>query len=249
MMPELNRFWSTGIEQVIGALSPSGPAGYRQFPASADRERLKMRNEESVREWLSRCIEGLDEADRPVCEVEDNLALFVSIAWKNTNELCYANIQALCAEASLKEYLSQGNSVNATYMRLDYDYSALGAIFTHPFPHVHPGPVDAPRFALEGIQSANVVIDFFDFIYRHFFHDQWKEWAETIWDYYVETGRDIDKNPFGHIVAAFNTSQYEVLAQHADDLAQMKKVWRARRDVMLPLRVNSEARSILAYHE
>ncbi len=154
--------------------------------------------------------------------LEENLAAFAFVSWGPGNEFNYVTINLLKTECSLQDYLdlSENDLENEEwkayskphYLRLDLDYGTLGPIGTHPLPHVHFSPDDPPRFTLDSSSSANVVVDFIDFIYRHYFPRTWLSWAEQTWNkYYKDQNRDPEMNPFNAIVGSYSESQIGVI--------------------------------------
>lgn len=124
--------------------------------------------------------------------LEKNLAAFAVVSWRPTNELDFATINILKTDCSLQEYFDLTEEdlkrdewqsfCNPHYIRFDLDYGTVGPIGTHPLPHLHFSPGDPPRCTVDASRSANVVTDFIEFVYRHFFPNVWLAWAERTWN-------------------------------------------------------------------
>jgi hypothetical protein len=250
MTPRRDTFLSDGIAQAVQVLSPGGrPAGTSCFPAGVTRDNVKARSGYTPRDWLLRCVKDVLHGDESLCLVEDNLAVFALIEWRDGERLTYANIQVLRADATISEYCRDGG-IKADYLRLDLDFGALGDIFTHPLPHVHDKPDGPPRFTFE-LPSSNIVVDFFDFVYRQFYHDKWVAWARQAWDdHYEKTitrAEEIDSNPFNIIVEAFKAAQYEALRDRQDQVQKLKRVLQSWKDQLFPLRLDAFASDLFRY--
>jgi hypothetical protein len=244
-------FLSQGVDLVLQALSPFGrPAGRGCFPARIDPSKVKANDSDTIREWFLRCVKDAGGNEESF-QVEENLAIIAVIDWTDGDRLTYANIQVLRTDTSISDYcISDG--IGADYLRLDLDFKALGVAFSHPLPHIHDRLKGPPRFAFEPA-SKNLVPDFFDFVYRHFFHDKWFQWAQSTWESYYEKtitkSEDIENDPFNVIVEAFKASQYDVLRDRQDNVRKLKRVLQARRDQQFPsLRLDTLASELLAYH-
>jgi hypothetical protein len=180
------------------------------------------------------------------------------VSWRAGNELDYVTIDLLKTECPLQDYLQlteedlQDEVLRAMsrpqYMRLDLDYGTLGPIGTHPLPHLHFSPVDPPRFTLDASRSTNVIVDFIDFVYRHYFPRTWLEWARQTWNrHYKEKNGDPERNPFDAIVASYNESQMGVIRSLAVDIAELASVLHDARSRMYDLRMNEEDRRLASF--
>jgi hypothetical protein len=132
--------------------------------------------------------------------------------------------------------------------RLDLDYGTLGPIGTHPLPHVHFSPTDPPRCTLDASRSTNVVIDFVELVYRHFYHDVWRSWAERTWDrYYDDRNDDPDRNPFRAIVDAFARNDIGFLHANAAAIAELVGVLDREKSKLYELRMDPADRYIMTF--
>ncbi len=181
-MPDSVLFLSERVEALLASLSAAGrPTGTSSFPATITRKNrssLRCSQTENLADWFRRCVEELCHGDTNHCEIEENMALFGYLEWREPGTLSYATINILCADCSLVDfYLDEDNNRRAQYLRLDLDYESLGPIFVHPLPHIHAvchEPV--ARFELDEFGSSNIVIDFLEFVYRNLQHDKWLNW-------------------------------------------------------------------------
>lgn len=114
--------------------------------------------------------------------IEDNIAVFLKLTWKDRKRLVYANIQTIITTSNLEDYYYLGVDAEAQYLRLDFDYKTLGDPFSHPLAHIHVEGDLSPRFALEGGNSGNIIVDYLEFLYRNYVADKWLEWAEREWN-------------------------------------------------------------------
>jgi hypothetical protein len=178
--------------------------------------------------------------------VEDNIGVFAILDWGGRRTLKAANVQVVVADCDLQDYyLGHGD---ARYLRLDCDYNTLGTPFSHALAHVHIGDDPSPRFALDGGLAGNVVIDFIEFVYRHFASSKWLPWAERLWRQALGAGAtSATLGRLPTILAAFKDGQFAVLKNHAADLVLMKAVLRREKDRLFAFHLDGADRGILEY--
>jgi hypothetical protein len=240
---------SQGVENLLHVLSPWGrPEGESVFPAGLKADVPRAKDEDSARTWFVRVVDTVLEGNVQSCAVEPQLGLFASLRWREGDQLQFVRMHALVCEGTLEElYWDEAETLAAYYLRLDYDLSALGGLFSHPQPHVHVTPWKfALRFPADMAETGNVVMDFLDFIYRNFFHDRWMDWARATWAH--EADRRVMQNLFEPISEAFRASKPGVLSQpaYAESLRMMKRTLRERRDSLFSLRVPLELSRLLS---
>ncbi len=175
--------------------------------------------------------------------VADRLAVFAIVHWRG-DTLAYVNCQALVTIGGTLEDYYLDPSVEAQYLRLDYDLGALGAMFREPSPHVHIRPDGEPRFPMT--QTSNVIMDFFDFIYRNYFHAEWLDWAESLWRREA-TFRGLDVDAFDRVKDAFDRSRSDELKRWSEPLAYMKRAWRGKKDELWPYMLSADEVALLSY--
>jgi hypothetical protein len=178
--------------------------------------------------------------------IEDNIAVFLRLVWKNKKRLLYANIQTLVATDDLEDYYL-GAGGEAIYLRLDFDYTTLGDPFSHPLAHIHVEGALSPRFALDGGTSGNIVVDYLEFIYRHYVPLKWRRWAEKVWGQEYAPASENDADPFQVIMEAFASSQFDILRDNSATLGHIKRALRRRKDEVFGLHVEGSDREILEY--
>lgn len=192
------------------------------------------------------CVDGPLKGHPEPRAVEPNVAVFATVGWKEGGDLTYANIAVLKTQASLEEYYYDPKD-GAFYLRLDFDYGTLGPAFTHALPHVHNSSDDtAPRFAPDGLNSENVVMDFFEYVYRHLLPDRWLAWARAVWHRAHKT-LPPEENPFETMITAFKESKIEVLRAHAAPIATLKRLLREEKDCRYRPRANRSDMDLLRY--
>jgi hypothetical protein len=208
-----------------------------------------MAGTETIHDWFVRCINKFmpSQADLERWRITENLAIFALVEWSHPGrQLQTCSINVLKSEASLEDYYLD-KIVEAYYLRLDYDYGTLGPMFTHPLPHVHAWPSDsAPRFVAEG-PGDNVVVDFLEWLYRHFYHQQWLNWAERVCQPEFAKRYSEEKNPLYRIFRAFKDSQITVLRDFPDDIQLIKELVNERKSRAYDLRVSIADRELLQY--
>ena len=162
-------------------------------------------------------------------------------------QLVYANVQTVVAANDLEDYYLDVNG-QAQYLRLDFDSKSLGVPFSHPLVHVHVEGELSPRFALDGGDSGNIIVDYLDFLYRNYAPMKWLKWAEREWN--RELASAIEKRrvvPFSTIADAFSTNQLDFLRDHAGLLNRFKRCIRRRKDEFFRFHMDASDRELLEY--
>jgi len=241
--------FSNNFDTFLHSLQPrAGPQGKLTFPAGLSWQDARIIGNETPRDMLVRCVNNAAGGNVRACQIEDDLAAFAFIRWRDGNILSSASIQAIKTMGiDIETYFAGAGNHQVQYFRFDVE-RRMGLIFTHPFPHVHYVPRGEVRYSLNGWESRNVVIDFFEHIYLQCYHPSWLAWAENLWNqYWGQFGNPGDPNPFPMIVDAFRESQYPVLEQHELNLQALKNVLRHKKDEGYRLRVDGARCSLLAY--
>ncbi len=241
-MPSL---FSDNFERFLYSLQPRGPVGDLAFPAGISWRDARIVGTESPRDMLARCANAGSGGLR-ACLIEDDLAVFAFIRWRDRNRLASASIQAIkTLGVDIDAYVA-GGAQEVQYFRLDID-RRTGLIFTHPYPHIHHSG-GGVRYSLNGWRSSNVVIDFFEHIYIQCYHGVWLTWAAAVWNqHWSQFGDPAVPNPFPTIVAAFRESQYAVLEQYDAEVRLLKRLLRDSKDNAYRLRVDEARCELLGY--
>ncbi len=251
--------FSYSVDAFLARLKPHGqPEGERAFPDKVDRASVRFQGPETIKQWFDRCVKTFMPEGLEVWRLEENLAAFAIVSWKPTNELEFVTINVLKTECSLQDYLELTEEdlemeewktfSRPRYMRLDLDYGTLGPIGTHPLPHVHLSPDDSPRCTLDASRSTNVVVDFIEFVYRHFYPKAWLSWAERTWNRdYKDKHRDPERNPFRAIVSGFAENEIGVLHMLNKDIAELVAVLAEEKGRLYELRMNAADRQMMTF--
>lgn len=260
MSPSGSRSFSHGVDAFLNRLSPHGqPQGQRAFPEKVELALLRFQGTETIKQWFGRCVKSFMPKDvEQWRQVEENLAVFAVVSWGADNELEFVTINALKTECSLKDYhdLTENDLEKEEWraysqprhLRLDLDYGTLGPIGTHPLPHVHLNPDGPPRCVLDASHSTNIVVDFMEFVYRHYFPGVWLDWAERTWNrHYRQTKRNPELNPFRAIVSAFAENQIGVLHERTRDVSDLVDVLQREKDSLYELRMNAADRRLMTF--
>lgn len=242
--------FSDSFDSFLHSLQPhGGPKGSRTYPAGLSWQDTKIRGNETAHDMLVRCVNNAAGGDVRRCQIEDDLAVFAFISWRENDILYPASVQAIkTIGVDVPTYFAGAGNHQVQYFRLDVE-RRTGLMFTHPFPHAHYVPRGEVRYSLNGWQSRNILVDFFEHIYLQCYHNSWLAWAENVWNRHwsVAAGNAALPNPFQTIVDAFRESQYQVLEQYQRDLEAIKNVLRRKKDDGYRLRVDGARCSLLAY--
>ncbi|MFO0575659.1 MAG: hypothetical protein U1A78_16810 [Polyangia bacterium] len=254
--------FSTGFENVLHALRRKP----YQFPANwaPDARRVGESGGQNLISWLREQIRGElrhrglqapsleDEfALLQQCAVEPNLGVFAQLDCDEAdkNRIVYASIQVLIARTKSLDDLYRSGTGELTYVRLDYEPKGrLEELFKTPLPHIHVEPHGEPRIPLDSMTSGNLVLDFFDWVYRTYLHPTWRDWAKQTFDQEMSRRR-VANNPWEPIEAAFvGKGKLPILRKtFSRELEWMKKALRAKKDDAFPLRVTQSDCDLVAY--
>lgn len=244
-MPD-SMLFSVGVDSLLQAVRPYGRDA-SAFPPALDETGARRDAGEDLHQWFVRVVDQFCDGDPKRTAVEDNIAVFMKLFWKDRKRLVYANVQTVVAACDLENYYL-GLNAEAQYLRLDFDYKTLGNPFSHPLPHVHIEGDLSPRFALEGGMAGNIVVDYLEFLYRNFVPAKWIRWVEREWGReFAATAKAGDVNHFPTIVEAFAAGQFQILRDYAPFLTRIKRTLRKRKDESFSLHMEGADREILEY--
>lgn len=241
--------FSPGVDNVITCLMPwDRCVGEAFFPSEWKPGGGKFETSDTAHTWFQRCVDKDLSGNIDRCKIEENIALFAGIKWKNNTEITYANCQVLIVIGGDLDAFYCGEPLECQYLRLDFDPNCLGAIFKESIPHVHCKGNGEPRFHIDSLSTGNVLIDFLDFVYRNYGHDQWVDWARNNWD--MELRRmGLSDDPFEAIIEAFKSSKSDILCcKYNTHIEAMKRCWRDSKDKLYPLRVQMAMLNLLSYN-
>ena len=242
----IQAFDSLGANTLLEILHPgSRPDGRTVFPSAWDENSLRMGDVETIWDWFLRVVNHF--GDVAPFQIEENMACFVVVGWASQT-INYINFQVvLSLEKTLEElYCDSSRADDLLYFRLDYDFSALGEVFSHPHPHLHFQARDAPRFCLGEIGTGNAILDYLDFLYRNFYHAKWQRWAESVVARFDHDPKH--DGEFSRVESAYKQSEHESLVQnHSAYLGKIKQALRVWKDKKYPLRIDTGTCEIIGY--
>ena len=238
--------FSTGVDRVLQIIRPYGRPESR-FPPDLKIEESRRRSDESLHAWFVRLVDQFCEGEPKRFALEGNLTIFAGLGWFATKRLRYANIQAIVTTCDLDDYYVEPQG-EAIYLRLDFDYQTLGEPFSHPLAHIHVEGDQSPRFALDGGNSGNVILDYLEFLYRNYHPEKWLEWAGKVWKEEFEKSANRETiDPLPRMIEAFQRSQIQALRDMAADVERLKKVLRMKKDELFAPHVDVDDRVLLEY--
>jgi hypothetical protein len=234
------------MAEVLQILRPYGRAT-SALPGDLDEAEARRSPEESLHRWFVRVVDRFCGGEPKRTALEDNLAIFVKLAWRRPDRLVYANIQTIVTASDLDDFYLDADA-QAQYLRLDFDYKTLGDPFSHPLVHIHVEGELSPRFALDGGNSSNIVVDYLEFLYRNYAPVRWLEWAEREWNReFARAIKDGRAPLLGTIADAFTTGQIQILQTHSALLTRFKRALRKRKDEFFDLGMDGADRELLEY--
>lgn len=247
---ESKEYFSKGFQNFINVIWPYQGIKEAVYPPKCSETHIS-KNEE-IHEWFKRIVDDHLGRDTSQCAMETGMAVFASLRF-NDNIIEYANIQVLKTKPDKKlvDYYRHPDKVSCKYLRFDYDLKCLGEMFTHPHPHIHTTPDGSPRFWStiyhNGNVSENIVLDFFEFVYRNFYPEKWHDWAR----YACQSKRPIiqeDDVKFDAIIEAFKANNQEaILSKYNRDLKRIKSRCRELKEKLFPFTMESERANGFTY--
>jgi hypothetical protein len=248
----MSALFSDNFDWFLYSLEPDGgPQGNREYPGGLswrDAREARIQGNENVHDMFVRFVNNKLGGQVSRCQIESDLAVLAFIGWRDNDVLSWASVQAIkTIGVDVPTYFAGAGNHQVQYFRLDVE-RRTGIMFTHPFPHAHYVPRGEIRYSLNGWQSSNVIVDFFEHIYLQCYHQVWLAWAEDAWNRHWSASSGAGAvNPFQTIVDAFRESQDAVLEEHQRDLEAIKNVLRRKKDDSYRLRVDSARCALLAY--
>lgn len=233
--------FSDGVGRVVKVIRPHGRRG-TSFPIGLEVADTRRNKAEDLHAWFVHLVDTYCEHEPSLLGIEENIVFMGKFKWRE-DHLAYASVPTLITESTLEEYYLDGG--NATYLRLDVNFETLGEPFSHPLAHVHVGDGDSPRFALDGGTRGNVVMDFFDFLYRTYVPNKWARWARREW--LREQGGEQRAGEFDQIIQAFREGQFSVLRANANLISRIKQSLCKAKDSFFKSHLDSADREILEY--
>lgn len=211
-------------------------------PANTLPADLRCSDNEALQQWFRRVVGDNDVAQRiGDCSINPNFCFFGELSWKD-QQIHNCRFQALVTlGSSLEEYHSSA-SEPTFYYRLDTDLTALGRLFSHPHPHLHTIPGDAPRFPFACRNNEFILISFLEFVFLNHFYDSWLKWAEKC------ASSHISEDAFEEIVFGFerpNGSQF--VQSHQAEIEKLKTALREAKQAKVPALPISQLCDTLTY--
>ena len=241
-----SQLFSAGVDTFLLAIRPYGRAE-TCFPRDLDEAESRIREAESREAWFVRLINRYFDRDPKLAAIEDNIAVFARFQWKARERLTYATVQTIVTPSDLEDYYLDPGSP-AVYLRLDFDYKTLGDPFSHPLAHIHVEGDLSPRFALDGGNCGNIIVDYLEFLYRNYASAKWLKWVEREWgNEFNSTYQEGEIDPLPTIVRAFRSSEFQILRDYVLHLAKIKRTLRRRKDELFDLHTDRSDREILEY--
>ncbi len=149
------------------------------FPAEIEGQDVRVAPGEEAADWFRRCVRTHFGQDVHVCAVEDNLAVLLAI-FGDKRKFHSIHCQAFAVVDGTLADVYGGVARTVRYLRLDYDNEEIGDLFSHPYPHIHAQPGDAPRLPLIPCNPACTLVDFLEGLYLNFAHRTWMRWAKDV---------------------------------------------------------------------
>ncbi|MCL4205670.1 MAG: hypothetical protein KJ000_24575 [Pirellulaceae bacterium] len=238
--------FSTSVDKFLATIRSYGRAT-SCFPQNLNEQQSRRRAGESLHDWFVRLVDQFCEGEPKRYALERNLAIFALMGWQKGRILSFANIQTIVTTCELDAYYVEAQG-EAIYLRLDLDYETLGDPFSHPLAHIHVEDDQSPRFALDGGDSGNVILDYLEFLYRNYHSEKWLEWVKRVWaEEFKKSDGKGTTDPLPRIIDAIKSSQFHVLRDMATDVARIKNALRKKKDNLFAPHVNGTDRLLLEY--
>ena len=224
------------------------PTGETYYPKQLKNRESEIRvsKSETVADWFIRIIDTILNGDIKACEIEDNVAVFVIIKWKNYC-IDYINFQVLITtEGRLETFYNSCSSMQHQYFRLDLDYTSSNLLFKEAVPHIHSLPKGPPRFLLNYLESKNIILDFIEFIYLNYDYDKWLEWAQAVWR--INIPRKMEEDTLPVILKASKENQIiPTIEKYKKDIIIFKNALNLEKAKAFPLYIDKDLLKIINY--
>jgi len=203
---------------------------------------------ESVQHWFIRLIKEILDGNIQACQIEDNMAVFAYIKWKNYR-ISYINFQVLIIKGgTLEQFSNRCPSLEYQYFRLDLDEDCIShtSLFEESIPHIHSNPNGPPRFFLDYRDSNNIILDFLEFIYLNYYPEKWRTWMKRVWQ--MNVSRKIEEDTL-HIILQANKDNQLIpnIKNYKEDIIVLKDALKRERKKSLPLTLNNELLEIINF--
>lgn len=235
-------YFSPGFQNFLYTIAPPFGSSEVVFPTGCPEVRASAM--ESAYEWFQRVVKDGLHGDVARCAIESNMGIIARIRYLD-GLIVYANVQVVVAMSDLRT-LYRDAKTQHWYFRLDYDRGNLGRLFREALPHIHSLPKGEPRFGCS-TSSGNMIVDFFDFIYRNFYPDAWADWARQA---YLESGLGgIDAEAiFSAIEESYKVNAYEhLLSSYSKQLRDIKAAGKTLKDRIFSPRIDIASSELLSY--
>ena len=87
-MAESHTF-SVGVDDLLLQIRPYGKKE-SNFPPGYDEPEARRRTQETLREWFVRVVDQFCHSDPKRAAIEDNIAVFIRLGWRDRQQLVYA---------------------------------------------------------------------------------------------------------------------------------------------------------------
>jgi hypothetical protein len=233
-----NEYFSPGFRKFLEVISPSSRRKEISFPAGC--HEIRCGRKEPVQEWFKRVADAKLQGNPSKCQIEETMGVFAHLSYQG-GLITYANVQVVVAEQDLETFYLDP-ATPCRYFRLDYDLKCLGeAFYKEPMPHIHVEPEGPPRFSALFSRRGNIILDFFDFIYRSYHYNIWRDWAQTAAGTY-----GISVQQFKMIEDAFAKNQHQALIDDGG-VERIKEACRKLKDRLFNPVVDIKVCSLLSY--
>lgn len=203
-------------------------------------------SEETAQGYFKRIVDNQFQNDPNRCSVETDMAVLADLKFTD-RFIAYANIQVFICNGSDLETFYKDPLTPCMYLRLDYDLDCLGQLFSHSLPHVHISADGLPRFGFNCF-TGNIILDFFDFIYRNFYPDRWIEWARLAYQNYNGKYHKEENEMFDLIIEEFKSNNHDYLSsRYAKNLNYIKKACQNIKDDLFQIRIDIDKADLLSY--
>lgn len=220
----IHSFLNDGITSVISILEAQKFTENAVYPPHLNEYQhlLRGKSSESAKQFLYRILhedEWMNEIYSQ--KVSEKFLVFIEIRHKQ-QVVDFVNVQAFITEEidlmdlAVQNWEDIKETGKVFYYRLDYDINNLGDFFKEPLPHIHIQPKGNPRVSLANVND-DLLINFFEFIYKNHFYEEWLEWT-------LNTLDDYKRSSFSEIRTCYKSNNYETLANnYKNEIDEIKK--------------------------
>lgn len=217
-----SNYLSYGITNLLSTIQPGKrrKSGTIRFPSDWHQS-ISRKYNGPPGEWFENCLNDLSNSLDNIW-INKNFICFFVLKWSNYSEINYLCLHSIVTQNHTLEDLYIDPKKSCQYFRIEVHESQFGPFYKEPYPHIHIGLDGEPRFGLNIENNCYVLQEFFEFIYRNYFFDEWLSWCRDIYIKKIAR-KPSDVKDFNKLIHGFNSGNLKFLEQESSRLKLFKE--------------------------